>query len=105
MRNSFRPLPIFTLRVWVRNTRCGRDGLLFYLAHNVSNVAADSAPFSRGNPIKATFEAAGVRSNVVDSLKAAFPQIQHPTEMQTRLIKATVSGQDVLLKDRTGTGK
>ena len=99
------PFSKTALRRWARKSRCGHGGLLFCPIHNVPNGIIDSLPFSRRNSTKPTFEAAGVRPNVVVSLKAAFPQIQHPTEMQTQLIKATMSGFDILLKDRTGTGK
>jgi superfamily II DNA/RNA helicase len=54
---------------------------------------------------KLTFESVGVKPNVIIGLKAAFPQIQHPTEMQARLMNAVMSGDDILLKDCTGTGK
>jgi len=52
-----------------------------------------------------TFESIGVRKPIAVALSSAFPHIRHPTETQTRLIPAILSGKDVLLKDETGSGK
>ena len=51
------------------------------------------------------FEVLGLHKPIVDATHAAFPHVTHPTEMQTRLIPAILSGKDVILKDDTGTGK
>jgi superfamily II DNA/RNA helicase len=52
-----------------------------------------------------TFESLGVDEFVVRGLKRAFPHITGPTSMQKEFIPAVMSGKDVLLQDRTGTGK
>jgi superfamily II DNA/RNA helicase len=52
-----------------------------------------------------TFESLGVDKFVVRGLKRAFPHISSPTLMQKEFIPAVMSGNDVLLQDRTGTGK
>jgi hypothetical protein len=52
-----------------------------------------------------TFESLGVDEYVVRGLKRAFPHITSPTSMQKEFIPAIMSGNDVLLQDRTGTGK
>jgi superfamily II DNA/RNA helicase len=52
-----------------------------------------------------TFESLGVDEFVVRGLKRAFPHIVGPTPMQKEFIPAVMSGKDVLLQDRTGTGK
>jgi hypothetical protein len=52
-----------------------------------------------------TFESLGLRPNIVTALHAAFPNVKRPTEMQAQLIRTVISGDDVLLKDQTGTGK
>lgn len=54
---------------------------------------------------KLTFEDLGVHPPIVASLREAFPSIQNPTEMQAKLIPAVLEGKDVLLKDKTGSGK
>ena len=51
------------------------------------------------------FESLGVDEFVVRGLKRAFPHITGPTPMQKEFIPAIMSGKDVLLQDRTGTGK
>ncbi|KAG6381084.1 P-loop containing nucleoside triphosphate hydrolase protein [Boletus reticuloceps] len=52
-----------------------------------------------------SFEAAGIQPPVVASLRAAFPNVQKPTAMQRKLIRAMTNNRDVLLQDDTGTGK
>jgi superfamily II DNA/RNA helicase len=52
-----------------------------------------------------TFESLGVDKHVVRGLKRAFPHITSPTFMQKEFIPAIMSGKDVLLQDRAGTGK
>lgn len=42
---------------------------------------------------------------MVDALEETFPNVKEPTVIQSRFIRAILSGQDVLLKDETGTGK
>ncbi|EJF66965.1 P-loop containing nucleoside triphosphate hydrolase protein [Dichomitus squalens LYAD-421 SS1] len=38
-------------------------------------------------------------------MQIAFPSVKQPTPVQRRLIHAVLSGKDVLLKDKTGSGK
>ncbi|KAH0838221.1 P-loop containing nucleoside triphosphate hydrolase protein [Lanmaoa asiatica] len=52
-----------------------------------------------------SFEAAGVQRVVAASLRIAFPNVQKPTAMQRKLIRAITNNRDVLLQDDTGTGK
>lgn len=52
-----------------------------------------------------TFRAIGLSTPVVDALEETFPHIKEPTIIQSRFVRAILSGQDVLLKDETGTGK
>ncbi|KAG6832311.1 hypothetical protein H0H92_003544 [Tricholoma furcatifolium] len=52
-----------------------------------------------------TFEGLGLHPPIVSSLKAAFPNVSFPTQTQATFIPAILSGQDVLLKDETGSGK
>lgn len=52
-----------------------------------------------------TFRAIGLSKSVVDALEETFPNVKEPTIIQSRFIRAILSGQDVLLKDETGTGK
>jgi superfamily II DNA/RNA helicase len=52
-----------------------------------------------------SFEALGIRSSLATAVRAAFPNVQRPTEMQAEFIPAVLHGKDVLLTDSTGTGK
>ncbi|KAG6911520.1 hypothetical protein DXG01_011822 [Tephrocybe rancida] len=52
-----------------------------------------------------TFEDLGLYPPIAASLKAAFPNVTSPTATQAIFIPAILSGQDVLLKDETGSGK
>jgi superfamily II DNA/RNA helicase len=54
---------------------------------------------------RTTFEDLGLHPPIVASLRAAFPNVQYPTEAQEKFIPAIISGKDVLLKDATGSGK
>ncbi|KAF8167792.1 P-loop containing nucleoside triphosphate hydrolase protein [Crassisporium funariophilum] len=56
-------------------------------------------------PARPTFEGLGLAPKFVKSLRIAFPNVEHPTDTQARLIPATLGTQDVLLKDDTGSGK
>lgn len=60
---------------------------------------------SHPHPDEFSFERLGLRSSVLTALRLAFPSIKHPTPIQHRFIDAVLKGQDVLLKDKTGTGK
>ncbi|KAI0673432.1 P-loop containing nucleoside triphosphate hydrolase protein [Trametes maxima] len=52
-----------------------------------------------------SFERLGLRPSVLTALHLAFPSIKHPTPIQHQFISAVLKGKDVLLKDKTGTGK
>ncbi|TFK36819.1 P-loop containing nucleoside triphosphate hydrolase protein [Crucibulum laeve] len=54
---------------------------------------------------KVTFEDLGLHPPIVASLRTAFPNVQHPTETQSKFIPAILGEKDVLLKDETGSGK
>lgn len=71
-----------------------------FLSSNAS--IHSSAPYVGPKP---TFESAGIRAPIASALRAAFPNVQHPTQTQGQFIPAVLSGKDVLLKDGTGTGK
>ncbi|KIJ40177.1 hypothetical protein M422DRAFT_257010 [Sphaerobolus stellatus SS14] len=51
------------------------------------------------------FAALGIRKSLRVALHEAFPSIQTPTACQKEYIPAILNGKDVILKDRTGTGK
>jgi hypothetical protein len=55
--------------------------------------------------VDVSFKRLGVPASVAATLRAAFPDIQSPTKTQSELIPAILAGKDVLLRDRTGTGK
>ncbi|KAK0198227.1 P-loop containing nucleoside triphosphate hydrolase protein [Armillaria mellea] len=71
-------------------------------AEEFVSVSAKSVP--DGAPA-ITFETLGLRPSVVNAMHAAFPNIRDPTDAQTRLIPAVLSGMDVLVTDDTGSGK
>lgn len=52
-----------------------------------------------------TFEDIGVDSHVARGLRKGFPHVQTPTPTQEEFIPAILEGNDILLQDRTGTGK
>ncbi|GBE77819.1 predicted protein [Sparassis crispa] len=52
-----------------------------------------------------TFEQIGVPRHISIALRKAFPSVTHPTQTQRELIPAILKGNDVFLKDHTGTGK
>ncbi|KAL1951540.1 hypothetical protein VTO73DRAFT_689 [Trametes versicolor] len=60
---------------------------------------------SHPHPDEFSFERLRLRSSVLTALRLAFPSVKHPTPIQHRFIDAVLKGQDVLLKDKTGTGK
>ena len=51
------------------------------------------------------FEQLHFQRDVVKALHLAYPSVKNPTLVQRRLINAVLSGKDVLLRDKTGTGK
>jgi superfamily II DNA/RNA helicase len=69
-------------------------------AHATAEVTQSAQPRKR-----ATFDDLGLHPPIVASLRAAFPNVQYPTEAQEKFIPAILSGKDVLLKDATGSGK
>ncbi|OSC99493.1 P-loop containing nucleoside triphosphate hydrolase protein [Trametes coccinea BRFM310] len=60
---------------------------------------------SHPHPDEFSFERLGLRPSVLTALRLAFPSVKHPTPIQHRFIDAVLDGKDVLLKDKTGTGK
>lgn len=52
-----------------------------------------------------SFASLGLRPPVVNALQAAFPNVKEPTNVQAQYIPAVLNGQDLLLKDSTGSGK
>ncbi|KAH9898104.1 P-loop containing nucleoside triphosphate hydrolase protein [Cubamyces lactineus] len=60
---------------------------------------------SHPHPDEFSFERLGLRPAVLTALRLAFPSVKHPTPIQHRFIDAVLKGNDVLLKDKTGTGK
>ena len=52
-----------------------------------------------------TFANLGVSPSICRGLREAYPNVTHPTALQTQFIPAVLSGKDVLLKDFTGSGK
>ncbi|KAI0756711.1 P-loop containing nucleoside triphosphate hydrolase protein [Daedaleopsis nitida] len=57
------------------------------------------------HPDEYSFERLSLQPSVLSALRLAFPSIKHPTPIQHRFIDAVLHGKDVLLKDKTGTGK
>jgi superfamily II DNA/RNA helicase len=67
---------------------------------------ADAIAMQSAQPGKRiTFDDLGLHPPILASLRAAFPNVQYPTEAQEKFIPAILSGRDVLLKDATGSGK
>ncbi|KAI0361300.1 P-loop containing nucleoside triphosphate hydrolase protein [Trametes cingulata] len=60
---------------------------------------------SHSHPDEFSFERLGLRPSVLTALRLAFPSVKHPTPIQHRFIDAVLKGQDVILKDKTGSGK
>ncbi|CDO73508.1 hypothetical protein BN946_scf185013.g143 [Trametes cinnabarina] len=60
---------------------------------------------SHPHPDEFSFQRLGLRPSVLTALRLAFPSVKHPTPIQHRFIDAVLDGKDVLLKDKTGTGK
>ncbi|KAL4241762.1 P-loop containing nucleoside triphosphate hydrolase [Abortiporus biennis] len=52
-----------------------------------------------------TFEDIGLKPSIANAVLEAFPDITHPTEAQSSFIPAILNKKDVLLKDKTGSGK
>ncbi|EGO05207.1 hypothetical protein SERLA73DRAFT_45333 [Serpula lacrymans var. lacrymans S7.3] len=52
-----------------------------------------------------TFEAVGIKPSIASILRAAFPNVDHPTTMQKKIIPAVLGQKDILIQDYTGTGK
>ncbi|RDX50433.1 P-loop containing nucleoside triphosphate hydrolase protein [Lentinus brumalis] len=60
---------------------------------------------SHPHPDEYSFERLRLQPSVLAALRLAFPSIKHPTPIQHRFIDAVLKGKDILLKDKTGTGK
>jgi hypothetical protein len=52
-----------------------------------------------------SFRLIGLEPNLVQALRKAFPNIKRPTKVQESLVTEILGGRDILLKDRTGSGK
>ncbi|KAF7799250.1 hypothetical protein EIP86_010482 [Pleurotus ostreatoroseus] len=74
---------------------CARPG-----RRHLSQVGHDALALS-----SKTFEDVGLQRSVVTALQDAFPNVRRPTQMQVEFLEAALGGRDVLLKDKTGTGK
>lgn len=86
---------------WARPPPCRHLQNIRFLSYNAPAIRS-SPPYVGPKP---TFEAAGIRPPIASALRAAFPNVYHPTKAQNEFIPAILSGKDVLLKDGTGTGK
>ncbi|KIK28363.1 hypothetical protein PISMIDRAFT_579575 [Pisolithus microcarpus 441] len=84
-----------------RQQRCHRAVVAGYLGP--CPVARHSN--RSGEQEKNSFEVAGIRPTVASSLRIAFPNAEHPTLMQKKLIGAILGEKDVVLQDYTGSGK
>ncbi|KAL1748521.1 P-loop containing nucleoside triphosphate hydrolase protein [Schizophyllum fasciatum] len=80
------------------------SNLLQRYSHLLDDRTATRRAIEFGEPVY-DFDALGLHRPIVDAMRAAFPHVVHPTEMQARLIPAILGGKDVILKDDTGTGK
>jgi hypothetical protein len=89
---------------WTTGLTLGRPALLRFssIQHSDGRLASDGA---EGVLTEAPFAALGLRSQIVDALQKAFPNVVSPTKIQRSFIKAIGEGKDVMLKDATGTGK
>ena len=56
-------------------------------------------------PDEYSFERLSLNRNVLKALRLAFPSVKHPTHIQYHFIESVLRGKDVLLKDKTGSGK
>jgi hypothetical protein len=72
----------------------------FFLLRSINRCYSSTKPMQ-----PPTFESIGVDEFVTRGLEKAFPHIQIPTPTQEQFIPAILSGKDVLIQDRTGTGK
>ncbi|ORX59484.1 P-loop containing nucleoside triphosphate hydrolase protein [Hesseltinella vesiculosa] len=61
-------------------------------------------PALRGKRYYTTFQSIGIHASICNRIKSAFG-FEQPTATQQQLIAAMLSGQDILLRDATGTGK
>lgn len=52
-----------------------------------------------------TFETLGLHPPILSGLYHAFPSVKRPTATQQSFIPAVLSGKDVFLKDKPGSGK
>lgn len=70
-----------------------------------STLCRNNSSLTGPETVDFSFKRLGVPASVAATLRAAFPEIQSPTKTQSQLIPAIIAGKDVLLRDRTGTGK
>lgn len=69
-------------------------------------INASPSRFSSTKSSKSqTFEDIGVNKWVSGALQKKFPHVKTPTPTQEEFIPAILKGRDVLIQDRTGTGK
>ncbi|EFI28664.1 hypothetical protein CC1G_13690 [Coprinopsis cinerea okayama7 len=87
--------PSFTLKVGHASN--------FSTAHT-TEVAAGSGQPIPSQP-KTTFEDLGLHPPIVSSLRAAFQNVEYPTDVQSQFIPAVLDGKNVFLRDSTGSGK
>ncbi|EEB90543.1 hypothetical protein MPER_11231, partial [Moniliophthora perniciosa FA553] len=90
---------ICNLSTWskFRNARC--------MSRMAEALADVHTPEIRPVAAPPTFESLGLRANLVSALHTAFPNVQHPTPTQAKLIPAILRNKDVILQDEAGSGK
>lgn len=93
------------IRVSIIQTRKSLSTAVYFTSRSRRNLATVGDEKRDAVNLSDTFESLGVDEFVVHGLKRAFPHINAPTPMQKEFIPAIMSGKDILLQDRTGTGK
>lgn len=64
-----------------------------------------SIPSPDRNSLGTSFHQTGLNEAVARAVRKAFPNVQQPTLTQAEFIPTILQGRDVLLHDKTGTGK